>query len=226
MPGPKSHYLAVFFVLALIPLLAYGLVATSDGRSIDEALSRHTPPPAPAFDLPLLETDPSLSFRPRGKFESFAAGGSISSGEIRGHPLVLNFWASWCGPCRHEAPMLERSRRKLRRQGVVFVGLDMEDDLPGEATQFAKEFNLSYPIVRDAGGDVADGYGVRVVPETFFVDAGGNVVAHSLGALDATQLRAGVEAAVKGKLLGTFTGDDYSSEPVPTNPKSSQGASR
>jgi cytochrome c biogenesis protein CcmG, thiol:disulfide interchange protein DsbE len=124
-----------------------------------------------------------------------------------GSPVVLNFWASWCPPCRSEAPLLERTWRCLRAQGVVLLGLNMQD-LTGDARDFMREFGVSYPNVRDRSDGVAIDWGVAALPETFFIDARGRVVGHVIGAVSDSQLRAGISAARSGKPVGARSGGD------------------
>jgi cytochrome c biogenesis protein CcmG, thiol:disulfide interchange protein DsbE len=107
--------------------------------------------PVPQFDLPTL------------------AGGRLSSAELRGSPVVLNFFASWCAPCREEAPLLERTWRAYKDTGVRFVGVDIRDTA-GDARRFAREFNITYPIVRDEDQTLARALDVYGLPQTFFVD--------------------------------------------------------
>ncbi len=118
--------------------------------------------------------------------------------ELRGTPVVVNFWASWCAPCREEAPVLERTWREAHDRGVLFVGLNQQDFL-ADARRFLREFGTSYLNVRDSGNGVARRWGLKGLPETFFLDADGRVVAHILGAASAAELREGLEAALSGR---------------------------
>jgi thiol-disulfide isomerase/thioredoxin len=127
-----------------VAFLAVGLAATQRPRAKQGS-------PAPDFQLPTL------------------GGGTLSSHELKGAPLVINFWASWCVPCRQEAPALEATYEQYRARGVRFLGVDYED-LEGDAQSFTKEFKITYPSIRDAGGSLAATFGVRGVPETFFID--------------------------------------------------------
>jgi cytochrome c biogenesis protein CcmG, thiol:disulfide interchange protein DsbE len=106
---------------------------------------------APAFELPRLE------------------GGSLSSSELEGRPVVINFWASWCTPCREEAPLLERTWHEYKDDGVVIVGINIRDSIT-EARKFVDEFGITYPIVRDESGELERDFGVTGLPETFFID--------------------------------------------------------
>ncbi len=106
---------------------------------------------APAFELPRLE------------------GGSLSSSELEGRPVVINFWASWCIPCREEAPLLERTWREYKDDGVVIVGINIKDSVTA-AKEFIDEFDITYPIVRDESGELERAFGLTGLPETFFID--------------------------------------------------------
>jgi len=92
-------------------------------------------------------------------------------------PVVLNFWASWCPPCRSEVPELERAWQRARGQGTLFLGLSMQH-VTGEAERFVEDLGLTYPNVRDKSDAVARDWGVAALPETFFLDRRGRVVAH------------------------------------------------
>jgi thiol-disulfide isomerase/thioredoxin len=93
---------------------------------------------------------------------------------LRGKPAAINFWASWCGPCRKESPDLERLYRSLRGSAGL-VGVDYSDDA-GNARDFIAEFHLSYPILRDPDGKVGDRYGVTGLPATAIINSRGRIV--------------------------------------------------
>ncbi len=121
------------------------------------------------------------------------AGGGLSLAEQRGEVVVLNFWASWCYPaCYEEAPALERSWRTYRDRGLSVIGVDIQDTV--EAGQkFVRDFNLTFPNVRDVGGKVSVDYGVYGVPETFFVDRRGQIRFKHVGPLTEEIFRGHVE---------------------------------
>lgn len=96
-------------------------------------------------------------------------GGELSSDELRGSPVVMNFFASWCAPCREEAPLLERTWRSYKEDGVRFVGVDIQDT-GRNARRFVREFGITYPVVRDEDQKLARALNVYGLPQTFFID--------------------------------------------------------
>ncbi len=191
--------------LLFIGLLAFGLRAQAPNGAIDDSLARGRAAPAPAFDLALLEpVDLGPGLGP--KLGARLARERLSLEDLRGVPVVLNIWASWCDPCRQEAPLLERTwRTDGRRLGTVFLGLDQQDTT-GDAGAFTHQYAISYPNVHDAGNDIPRSYGATGVPETYFIDARGQVVDHVLGITSPAQLREGMLAAQAGQPRGVRTG--------------------
>ncbi|HET7572522.1 MAG TPA: TlpA disulfide reductase family protein [Gaiellaceae bacterium] len=125
----------------------------------------HRPPPpkvggpAPAFSLSRLD-----------------GGGTVSLASLRGKTVVLNFWASWCGPCKREAPQLEKLWRQYRGKGVVVLGVD-SGDVAGDARRFLSAHGVTYPVVTDPDQTVsADSYRLPGLPATFVVDRRGRLV--------------------------------------------------
>lgn len=183
-------------VIGFIGLLVFGVVAQAPDTTIDDAIARSEPAMAPGFTLDVLT--PGTVRGDLGARATLAiAEGRLALEELRGTPVVLNLWASWCDPCRTEAPVLERGSRRAARRGVLFVGLNMQD-APGDAREFLREFRVTYPNVREGDNRTARRYGATGLPETFFIDAGGRAVAHVIGAITADQLRDGIAAARSG----------------------------
>jgi cytochrome c biogenesis protein CcmG/thiol:disulfide interchange protein DsbE len=150
----QRRLLVLVPALVLIGLIAYGVFTQVEPRTAAGTT-------APEFELPLLD-----------------GSGTLSSDELKGSPVVINFFASWCFPCREEAPDLERLSREYADSGVRFVGVNVQGGLPPTlldseegARQFVEEFDITYPVVADKEGVLAkqlmDFYGL---PQTFFID--------------------------------------------------------
>jgi cytochrome c biogenesis protein CcmG/thiol:disulfide interchange protein DsbE len=159
----KKTYLRWLLPLAAVPvlaLLAYGF--TVNHRDI----------PSPLVN------------RPAAKFTLTSYTGEPMSLEAhRGRVVVVNFWASWCVPaCYEEAPVLERNWRAYKDRGVVVLGVDIQDK-PEAGKRFIDQFSLTFPNALDPSGKVSIDYGVYGVPETFFIDARGNIRAKHVGAV-------------------------------------------
>jgi cytochrome c biogenesis protein CcmG/thiol:disulfide interchange protein DsbE len=197
-----ARVLGVALAVSFVALLAYGLLSRSPDTTIDDSLAAAEPAPAPGFELPIL-----LAPRPVRGLGSVLADDRVSLRELRGRPVVLNLWASWCLPCREEAPVLERAWRRQGPGGAVFVGVDQQD-ITGDALAFLRELGVTYLNVRDRGNDVARSYGATGLPETFFISRRGAVVGHVIGVVSADQLRRGIEAARTGRTLGVRDGGE------------------
>src|SRR5918996_285146 len=146
-------------VLALVALLAYGLSQNEPDRSVEDALARGEREQAPALELPKL-----------------SGGGRGSLADYRGDVVVVNFWASWCEPCREESPMLERWHKRMAGKGGTVLGVDVLD-VTADAQDFIDEYGLSYPMLKDKDGDALEGFGVVAYPETFVIDRDGRITA-------------------------------------------------
>jgi cytochrome c biogenesis protein CcmG/thiol:disulfide interchange protein DsbE len=155
--------------VALIALLVYGVVGKKTDNSLDQAVSAGRKPAAPGIDVRL----PNL-----------AGGGTTGLSDLDGKVVVLNFWASWCEPCKAEAPVLERVQQRLRRSdsGTVF-GVTYKD-APDASQAFVRQEKATWPNVRDDRLKLAPKYGTSQLPETFVIDRAGKVVALSRGQID------------------------------------------
>jgi cytochrome c biogenesis protein CcmG/thiol:disulfide interchange protein DsbE len=169
--------IAVICVLAaLVALLAYGIAQNSPDRDVDSALARGERAPAPALKLPELGGEER----------------TISLADYRGRVVVLNFWASWCKPCKDESPLLERWHRRMRDRGGVVLGVDMLD-ISSDAQDFIAEYKLTYPSLKDKDGDGLEKFGVVQYPETFVIDRRGRIAAVQRGPVDDTFMETKVE---------------------------------
>jgi cytochrome c biogenesis protein CcmG, thiol:disulfide interchange protein DsbE len=153
--------LVVCAALALIALLAFGLVGEGTNTSIDAALARGIRPAVPdaAVALPRL-----------------GSPGSQSLAELRGKVVVLNVFASWCDPCKAEAPILERAQRQLIRHDGTVLGVTYLDN-SSDSERFAHQEHINYPVVRDISDSFVRSFGTTGVPETFVIDRQGRIAA-------------------------------------------------
>lgn len=116
--------------------------------------------------------------------------------DLKGKPVVLNFWASWCDNCQLEMPALEQAAKQYQAQGVVFVGLAY-DDTAAHGKPFLQKYGVTYPCGPDSDGSISVNYGVTGVPETVFIGRDGRIVSHTAGGLDASWIDGGVQGIVK-----------------------------
>ena len=197
--------IAIAITCALIALLAYGLVASAPNTAIQDALGRGQAPVAPPFRLRVEERGalgPILDARLKAVF----ARHDVSLSELRGTPVILNLWASWCVPCQLEAPTLERAWKRLARPaGVLFLGLDQQDSQQGAST-FLHHYRIDYPNLNEGGNDTSVSYGATGVPETFAITASGRIVAHIIGESSPSQLADAIAAARSGRIHSTIHG--------------------
>jgi cytochrome c biogenesis protein CcmG/thiol:disulfide interchange protein DsbE len=177
-------------VAGLLALLIWRVIDRGRGAHLVSLIREGKKPPAPSFSLPVLwdltDTWPADARAALGD-------GRISSAELRGHPVVVNFWASWCIPCKAEAPLLAASARAHRGQ-VVFLGIDVQD-FKSDARRFLRRFDTPYVSVRDGEGSTYGDYGLTGVPETYWINARGRLVAHYPGQISREQLEEGIRQA-------------------------------
>ncbi len=161
-----GKWIAFGVVIALMALFAVGIQIRS-AKPVEAGA-------APDFTIPMY------------------SGGNFALVEQRGRVVVVNFWASWCVPCRDEAPTLERVWRQYKDRGVVFVGVDYVDS-EREAQAFLNEFGITYPNGPDLGTDISRRYHMQGVPETYFVGKDGQLYGNYIGPIDAPTLNAKID---------------------------------
>ncbi|MBI5816202.1 MAG: TlpA family protein disulfide reductase [Nitrospinae bacterium] len=138
------------------------------------------PAPAPSFDMELAE------------------GGKLSLASLKGKAVILNFWATWCGPCKKEMPALEAAHRKHKGNGVTVVGVNFDQE-KGMVNSFLKPLDVTFPNALDAAGKTAEKYGVMGLPTTIFINGKGLIVGQHTGAITADQLEGWIAKMAPGK---------------------------
>jgi cytochrome c biogenesis protein CcmG/thiol:disulfide interchange protein DsbE len=173
-----GQVLAVGVVVALLGLLVWKL-ATDEGSGVAQALEEGKVVDAPNFTLPRLDRE-----------------GELTLSSLRGKAVVINFWASWCEPCKQEVPVLEAAWRKYRSRGLVVVGIDAQD-FKGDARRFMRKYGMTYPVVHDGPGETLGDWDLTGFPETFFVDRRGRLVGRRVtGEIDRRTLQENIELAL------------------------------
>lgn len=163
--------IAGILVLGVVVLLVVGLVNRDVGTSIQDALDEGDRPEAPGLTLPVLLAADGIGPR----------GAEVSLEELRGRTVILNFWASWCEPCEREAPVLDEVASRYRSvDDVVVLGVDVQD-LRGNALEFAEEYGIRYPSLRDGGDGAYRDYQLTGLPETFVIDPEGRIALRKIG---------------------------------------------
>jgi cytochrome c biogenesis protein CcmG/thiol:disulfide interchange protein DsbE len=170
---------SVLVVGALLALLGYGVVSRAPSGGIDAALAAGERPRPPALELPRLGSDARAALT-----------------DYRGQVVVLNFWASWCGPCREESPLLDRWHRRLERSNAFVLGVNVED-VTSDAEAFVRKHDLTFPSLRDREGTTARRFGVGGYPETLVIDRQGRIAAARRGPVDEAFMREEVQPVVK-----------------------------
>ena len=158
---------------ALLALLAFGVADQGTNTSIDAAVARGDRPPAPnaRMALPVLGSS---------RTESLS--------DLRGKVVVLNVFASWCDPCKAEAPVLEKTEQDIVRRNGTILGVTYLDN-SNDSQQFMRQEHLTYPVIRDVSGNFVRSFGTTGVPETFVIDRRGRIAALRRYQLDSRWLQ-------------------------------------
>ena len=168
---------AIGLVASLLGLLVWK-VAQDEGGNPAAQFAEGKTTSAPSFTLQRLEGD-----------------GSVRLESLRGKVVVINFWASWCEPCKKEMPRLEQAWQRYRGRGVTFIGVNTTD-FTGDAQRFVDRYRLTFPVVRDGNGRVLAKYGGLPIPWTYFVNREGLIVGYIRGEVTAEALEDGLQEAL------------------------------
>jgi cytochrome c biogenesis protein CcmG/thiol:disulfide interchange protein DsbE len=175
-PARRRGWLLILAGVLVVGLVAGVLVAVLDHDSesngsngsakrgaVSVAGVAEVGSPAPDFTLPAL-----------------AGEGAVRLADFRGRPLIVNFWASWCNPCRDEFPLLKKALRDHRADNLAVIGVTYQD-IADDSRDFVERMKATWPQAIDDGGRVADAFGVRAIPQTFFVRPDGTIVSRVFG---------------------------------------------
>ncbi|HSG31534.1 MAG TPA: TlpA disulfide reductase family protein [Thermodesulfobacteriota bacterium] len=114
------------------------------------------------------------------KLENLDGSGTVELSDFKDKPVIVNFWASWCAPCREEMPFLQKTWEEHKDKGLVFIGIDVIDDT-ASAKEFLDSFNINYLNLNDSKGKTSSKYSVIALPATFFINRKGKIVKQNYG---------------------------------------------
>jgi cytochrome c biogenesis protein CcmG, thiol:disulfide interchange protein DsbE len=177
--------IALLIIAPILALLAFGF--TRDARYITSPLLAKQAAP---FTVALFD------------------GKKLTSDDLRGKAVFLNFWASWCPPCRAEARDLEEAWQKVKDNNMVFLGVALQDT-DQNSLEFLKEFNVTYPNGKDESGKIAVDYGTWGIPESFFIDPQGRITYKHVGGIRAALVITKLEEAAKSIVSAQEGKGDY-----------------
>lgn len=175
----KRRRILIFVVVSLINLGLLVLLLTQ----------LLTPAPASRTDPLVGKTAPDFSL---AVLRPYHGQNRLSLANFKGRPVVLNFWASWCAPCKEEAPLLERSWQQAQGKDVVFLGVDFQDSSTN-GEHFLENYDITYPIVQDTTGSLVGTYNLIGLPETVFISRNGTVVSKVAQELSAQALASNLQ---------------------------------
>ncbi len=159
---------------AILMVVMFGLVGCTSGSGIPEAafaLSKSAP-----VGLEVGYTAPDLAL-------ADLKGNAVRLSDLRGRPVMLNFWAVWCGFCRVELPEMQAVYEDYQDSGFTILAIDMQED-PAEVSAFVEELGLTFPVLIDTQGEVARSYRIRGLPTSYFIGPDGVVLDVRLGPID------------------------------------------
>ena len=189
---PPLRGAALLGVAALFAVLVYRIAGGNPGAGVVRAVEAHRAPPAPDARLAVIWSH-SETWPPR--LRRALRRGTLSLRSLRGYPVVLNFWASWCTPCEREARLLASAATR-HRERVVFLAVDV-NDYAGDARRFLDAHRIPFVAVRSSRS-VVDRFGLVGLPETFYVDRLGRIRGITRGQLSARSLLEQISLVSRG----------------------------
>jgi thiol-disulfide isomerase/thioredoxin len=176
--------IAAFALLLILAVVGYNLLSKKVKPEQTSAVSSSQTSKTSAPDFTVQDTN----------------GNNVSLSDFKGKPVVLNFWASWCPPCKAEMPDYEKMYQQYSSKGVVFMMVNMTDgsrETTATAKQFLKDSNYTFPAYLDVKSNAANTYGISSIPDSIFIDKDGNVVNSYEGMIDAATMKKNIEAIIK-----------------------------
>jgi len=175
--GGAALILGLLLAFAWLPRLLHARESEQVGKA------------APAIRVPVVFNGEALAQPPNVKATS------IGVDELKGHAVILDFWATWCGPCKAEAPILDRVATRFKSSGLVVIGISQDDDRD-EGAAWAKAHRLSYPIAFDSDRSASRAYDVEALPTLIVISKSGKVIARRTGVTDGDELERLVNQAL------------------------------
>lgn len=176
----------------------------TEGEGIRLSLARRRPVRAPDLSAQLIHAG-TLPQSLQAPFERAAAKDALDLSELRGTPVVLHLWSSKCAPCRANARLVEATWKRWGPRGVLFVGASVNESADA-ARAVIRQYDLTYPGISDRSAEIAKRYGATVLPQTFFISAGGDIVGEVAGSPSVRQLELGASSAESGRPFGAEQG--------------------
>lgn len=186
-PTPERKGKRRIIIFCLVSLVNVGLLVFIVTQLLTPAPHAETDPlvghAAPDFSVALLTPSSSQT--------------RLALSDLKGKAIVLNFWATWCAPCKEELPLLEQTWNQLqgKRKNVTFLGMDFQES-SNDAASFLQHYSITYPILLDMDGAVALKYGITALPQTIFINQHGTVVKRVAGELTAAILSSDLQLIV------------------------------
>ena len=180
----SNRLLSVLAVTALLGFAACQPRETADAPATDSVAAQNLP------SLPVIQAAPDWTLMDLD-------GQPVSSSQFKGKVVVIDFWATWCAPCREEIPGYIALQKKYGKDGLVIVGISLDRGGPAKVIDFAKRFGINYPVVM-GDNEQLDGFGdISAIPTTFLIDRDGNIRDRKVGAMETAEYEKRILAVLK-----------------------------